>query len=180
MRPINKKMSFCRDVPRWIKKVPKHLKAQEMCNEVVCIEPSSLTYVPDHFKTEKMCNDAEKDPYRLGDLPDSYKMARVCEKIIEREPRILKHVPDRLKTARMCERAVETEPWQLYYAPDRFKTQKMCDDVVGKNPYSLLGVRDCSVTSQQIKIWRNSDYSDDEDVIRWYNGYQKRGPQKSH
>ena len=88
------------------------------------------------------------------------------------------YVPDRQKTARMCERAVETDPWQLYYTPDRFKTQKMCDDVVRRDPYSLLGVPDCFVTSQQIKTWRDSDYRDNEDVIRWYNGYQKQEPQK--
>ena len=49
----------------------------------------------------------------------------------------------------------------------------MCDDVVQRDPYSLLGVPDFFVTSQQIKIWRDSDYLDDEDVIRWYNRYQK-------
>ena len=54
----------------------------------------------------------------------------------------------------------------------------MCDDVVWRDPYSLLGVPDCFVTSQQIKTWRDSDYRDNEDVIRWYNGYQKQEPQK--
>ena len=54
----------------------------------------------------------------------------------------------------------------------------MCDNVVRRDPYSLLGVPDCFVTSQQIKIWRESDYRDDEDVIRWYNGYEKRKLQK--
>ena len=52
----------------------------------------------------------------------------------------------------------------------------MCDDVVRRDPYSLLGVPDFSVTSQQIKIWRDSDYLDDEDVIRWYNRYQNERP----
>ena len=54
----------------------------------------------------------------------------------------------------------------------------MCDNVVRRDPYSLLGVPDCFVTSQQIKIWRESDYRDDEDVISWYNGYEKRKLQK--
>ena len=44
----------------------------------------------------------------------------------------------------------------------------------------ILCVPDCSVTSQQIKIWRDSDYRNHDDVIRWYNGCQKWGPQKSH
>ena len=42
MRPINKKMSFSKDVPRWIKEVRNHFKTQEICNEVVRIEPCSL------------------------------------------------------------------------------------------------------------------------------------------
>ena len=63
MSPI----SFCKDIPRWIKEIPGHLKTQNMCLEAVRIEPFSLAYVPDDFKTEEMCNDAvEKDPYRQG------------------------------------------------------------------------------------------------------------------
>ena len=104
----------------------------------------------------------------------------MCEKIVEREPGALNYVPDWLKTQEMCEWAVEADPWQLHYAPDRYKTQKMCDNVVPRDPYYLLGVLDSFVTSQQIKIWRDSDYHNDEDVIKWYNGYQKRVPQKSH
>ena len=77
----------------------------------------------------------------------------------------------------MCKRAVETDPWQLYYVPDRFKTRKMCDNVVRRDPYSLVVVPDCFVTSQQIKIWHDSDCRDDENVIRWY---QKQEPQKSY
>ena len=39
---------------------------------------------------------------------------------------------------------------------------------------TLIGVPECFVRSQQIKIWRDSDDHDDEDVISWYEGYQKR------
>ena len=46
----------------------------------------------------------------------------------------------------------------------------MCDNVVWRDPYSLIGVPDCFMTSQQIKIWRYSDCCNDEDVIRWYEG----------
>ena len=88
-------------------------------------------------------------------------------------------VPDRLKAVRMCKRTVEADPWQRYYVPDRFKTQKMCDDAVQRDPYSLVGVPDCFVTSQQIEIWGDSHYRDDHDVIEWYNGYERRRPQKS-
>ena len=70
----------------------------------------------------------------------------------------------------MCERAVEANPWMLYYTPDHQKAQEMCDNVVWRDPYSLIGVPDCFMTSQQIKIWRYSDCCNDEDVIRWYEG----------
>ena len=56
----------------------------------------------------------------------------------------------------------------------------MCDDVVRRDPYSLIGVPDCFVTSQQIKIWRESDHRNDVDVIRWNEGYQERRPHRSH
>ena len=135
---------------------------QYMCLEAV--EPCSLVYVPDHFKPEEMCNDdVEKDPYRLGDVPVRYRTAKLCQKIVKLYPGALMHVPDR-----------------LYYTPNHFKTQKMCDDVVQRHPCYLLGVPNYFVASQQIKIWRDNDYRDDEDVIRWYEGYQRRRPQGSH
>ena len=34
---------------------PYHHNTQEMCNEVMCINPLSLLYVPDHLQTKKMC-----------------------------------------------------------------------------------------------------------------------------
>ena len=36
------------------------------------------------------------------------------------------------------------------------------------------------VTHQQIKIWHDSDdYCNDDEVIKWYEGYQKRKVQKA-
>ena len=62
---------------------------QEMCNEVVHIEPRSMEFIPDHFKTQEMCNEAvEVDPY------------------------ILRYVSVHLKTEEMCIKAVEK-----YYTP---------------------------------------------------------------
>ena len=52
-----------------------------MCNEVVHIEPRSLTFVPDHFKTEEMCNQAvEKDPYRLRFIPVHFRTQEIILK----------------------------------------------------------------------------------------------------
>ena len=56
----------------------------------------------------------------------------------------------------MCIKAVEAGLGLLEYVPDWF------------------------VTQQQIKIWRNDDeYCDDDELIKWYNGYQKRKAQKA-
>ena len=64
----------------------------------------------------------------------------------------------------------------------RVKTQKMCDDVVRRDSYSLQFVPNWSVTNEQINGWRDDDeYCDDDDdeLIEWYNGYQRRKAQKA-
>ena len=38
---------FYENVPRWIREIPGHLKAQEMCDKAVAIELRSLAFVPD-------------------------------------------------------------------------------------------------------------------------------------
>ena len=43
-------MSYYKNVPCWIREIPRHLKTQEMCEEAVWIEPCSLAFVPDRFK----------------------------------------------------------------------------------------------------------------------------------
>ena len=58
----------------------------------------------------------------------------------------------------MRERAVEDDPYSLQYVPDWF------------------------VTQQQIDVWYDdNEYHDDDDdeVIEWYDGYQKRKTQKA-
>ena len=78
------RISVCKDIPRWIKEITGHLKAQDMCLEAVRIEPCSLVYVIDHFKTEEMCNNAvEKDPCSLGDVPVHHRTFKVCQKIVK-------------------------------------------------------------------------------------------------
>ena len=42
----------------WIKEIPNYFKTQEMCNEVVRIEPRPLASPTDRFKTQEMCNKA--------------------------------------------------------------------------------------------------------------------------
>ena len=51
----------------------------------------------------------------------------------------------------MFEKAVKKYQWLLKYVPDWF------------------------VTHQQIKIWHdNDDYCNDDEIIEWYKGYQRR------
>lgn len=48
----------------WISEIPECLETQEMCDEVVCIEPYSFKFVPDSLKTKEICNKAVRTkPY---------------------------------------------------------------------------------------------------------------------
>ena len=77
-------------------------------------------------------------------------------KKVDIEPRFLVHVPDCLKTQGMCKKAVEKYLLLLKYVPDYF------------------------VTHQQIKIWHDSnDYCNDDELTKWYEGYQKRRAHKA-
>ena len=71
-------------------------------------------------------------------------------------------IPDELKTQKMCETPVKDDPEALEYVPDHFKTQKMCDKVVKDDPSFLQFVSDWLVTQQQLKIWHDDDYYNDD------------------
>ena len=76
----------------------------------------------------------------------------------------------------MCGKTVKDEPQTLELDPDHFK---MCDKAVKGDPYSLQFVPDWFVTHQQVKIWHDNDDYDDDEIIKWYNGYQKSEAQKA-
>ena len=120
------------------------------------IIPVWIREIPHKLKTQEMCNEAMRiEPYSLAFVPDCFKTQQMCDKAVEIDPFILRHVPDNLKTQGMCIRAVEVDPGLLDYIPDWF------------------------VIQQQIKIWRDEDeYCDDDELIKWYEGYQKRKAQK--
>lgn len=40
-------------VPWQVHYFPDHLKTQEMCNEIMCIDPAAF-FIFDHFKTQEM------------------------------------------------------------------------------------------------------------------------------
>ena len=74
---------------------------QEMCSEVVQIEPWSLAFVPGHFKTQEMCSQA-----------------------VEKDSHTPRYAPVHLRTQEMCIKAVEKiyTPWNLFQiilSPDR-------------------------------------------------------------
>ena len=64
--------------------------------------------------------------------------------------------------------------------PDRLKTQKMCSKTLKDDTYYLQFVPDWFVTQQQLKIWHDNDdkYNNDE-LIEWYEGHQKRKAKKA-
>ena len=52
-------------------RVRDHFKTQEMCKNVVEVDPSSLGYIINHFKTQVMCNKAaHMDPWLLTYVSD--------------------------------------------------------------------------------------------------------------
>ena len=67
------------NVPRWIREIPEHLKTQEMCDEAVWIEQSSLAFVPDRLKREDMRNEAVgRDAYALEYVPINLITQKIC------------------------------------------------------------------------------------------------------
>ena len=47
-------------------------------------------------------------------------------------------------------------------------------------PFSLQYVPDYFVTQQLRKLWDDDDdYCNDDEIIKWYDGYQKRKAQKA-
>ena len=89
-------------------------------------------------------------------------------------------VPYRFKNKKMCIKALEVDPWSLHDVPYHLKTQKMCDKAVKDDSYSLLFVPDWFVTQEQIDLWHDDDYyCNDNEVIEWCKGYQKRRAQKA-
>ena len=93
---------------------------------------------------------------------------------------ILRHILLSMVNQDVCENAVEKGPRMLIYVPDRFKTWEMCEKAVEDDSSSLQYVPDWFVTHQKIKLWHDDhDYSDNDRLIEWYEGYKKRQTQKA-
>ena len=124
-----------------------------------------------------MCSEAEaQSSYALRYVPNELKTQEMCNEVIREDPGAFFLVPDHFKTQEMCNEALEVDPWQLYDVPDY---QEMCDKAVRDYLFSLQFVPDWFVTQQQTDIWYdNNDWHDDNEIIEWYKGYQKRRTQK--
>ena len=64
--------------------------------------------------------------------------------------------------------------------PDHFITQEMCDEAFEEDPSSLIYVADWFVRPQQMNMWYEYYYDNDNygGSIKWYEVYQKRKAQK--
>ena len=79
----------------------------------------------------------------------------------------------------MCDAAVMEDPCALKFAPDHFKSQEMCDKAVGVEPFPLQYVPDWFVTQQQVKLWHDDYFYDDDEIIEWCDDYKKQKVQKA-
>ena len=58
-------------------------------------DPAAFFLVPDRFKTQEMCNEVlEVDPWQLYDVPDYLKTQEICDKAVRDYLFSLQFVPD--------------------------------------------------------------------------------------
>ena len=56
----------------------------------------------------------------------------------------------------------------------------MCKRAIEADIYTLVFCSNWFVTQEQMKSWHDDDYyCNDDRMIRWYDGYQKRKAQKA-
>ena len=80
----------------------------------------------------------------------------------------------------MYDKAIEIDPFTPWYVSDNLKTRGMCIRAVEEGLALLEYFPDWIVTQQQIKKWRDNDeYCNDDELIKWYDGYQNRKAQKA-
>ena len=92
----------------------------------------------------------------------------------------INEVLEHLKTQEICNEAAETNPWQVKYSSNHFKIQEKCNKAVRMDPWLLNYVPDWFAMQGQIKLWHDDDYHfNDNEIIEWYEGHQKRKVQKA-
>ena len=56
----------------------------------------------------------------------------------------------------------------------------MCDKAVEVGPFFFQYVPGWNVTQQQVKLWHDDDdFYDDNELIKWHDGYQESKAQKA-
>ena len=88
-------MALNKAIPREVKEI------QEICDTAVDIGPRPLMIfdlVPDHFKTEEICNDIMRiNPAAIFLIPKRFRTKEMCEKAVEEDSRIMRYVLINLK-----------------------------------------------------------------------------------
>ena len=166
--------------PSSLEYVPDCLKTQGVFEIAIEKDPSSLEYVPDHLKIQRMCERAvEKDPSSLEYVPDHLKTHETCNEAVQKIPLLLALVLHHLQTQGMCSGAVQNMPSTLRFVSDHLKTQGMCNEAVRVRSWALKYIPDWFLTQQQLKIWHDdNEYWNDDEIIKWYEGYKKCKAQK--
>ena len=69
-------------------------------------------------------------------------------------------------------------PSGLELVPDHLKMQEMCDKAVRDDPSYLVCVPDWFVRQQEINMWYDDYYKDDDydEIIKWHNGHKNGRP----
>ena len=89
-------MSYYKNVPCWIREIPRHLKIQEMCEEAVWIEPCSLAFVPDRFKAYVLMQLEVIHTHSVAH--DNLKIQKICNQAMRENPAVFFLVSDHFKT----------------------------------------------------------------------------------
>ena len=99
----------------------------------------------------------------------------MCNNAVDNRLYLMLFVPEHFKATEMCNVIMRIMPEAFHHIPDPFKTQEMCDRVMREDPSSLIYAPDWFVRQQQVSMWCDDHYNDDDydEIIEWYNGYQK-------
>ena len=159
-----------------------HFKTQEMCDKAVVCNPYALYYVPNHLKTQEMCKETVHNGLCMQKfVPDHLRTQEMCNAIMRIMPEAFHRITDHFKTQELCIKVVQADPLNLGNVLDHLKTKEMCDATMREGPSSLIYVPDWLVMQQHVKLWHDDDgsYDDDDEIIEWYDSYQKRKVQKA-
>ena len=118
--------------------------------------------------------------YFLGHVPGHLQTMEMYNEVMRINPAAFFLIPDPFKTQEKCIERVEADPWQLHHVPGYFKTQEISYKAVRDDLSFLENVPDWLMTQGQVKI-RHGDngYCNDNELIKWYQGYEKRKTQEA-